>query len=205
MGSAKKYLAVVCAAVATGGLLAGCGSSSGGGGGNTGSSGPTGGASTPAGGTSSSSGPSLPDLSGASFTVLGQWTGGEQQAFQAVIDAFDKKTGAKGHYTAAAGGNEAGVLATKVNGGTPPDIAMLALPGAISEYAKSGKAQPLGSDVANAVSANYASVWTQLATVDGSRRTRSCKRVRTIPAIPCNPGCAHRRVVVSGHEATNND
>jgi ABC-type glycerol-3-phosphate transport system substrate-binding protein len=164
--SAKKYLAVVCAAFATAGVLAGCGSS-GGNAGNTSANtaGSTGAATTPAGSSSSSS--SLPDLSGTSFNILGQWTGGEQKAFQAVIDLFDQKTGATGHYQAAAGGNEAGVLATKVTGGQPPDIAMLALPGAISQYAKSGDAKPLGSKVADAVAANYASVWTKLATVDG--------------------------------------
>ena len=162
MGSAKKYLAVLCATVATAGVLAGCSSSGGGNsGGNT--SGNTSG-STPGGGSSSAS---LPDLKGTSFTILGQWTGAEQAAFQAVIDKFDQQTGASGQYQAAAGGNEAGVLATKVNGGQPPDIAMLALPGAISEYAKAGKAQPLSSAVSDAVAANYASVWTKLATVDG--------------------------------------
>lgn len=154
MRSTKRYLTTTCAAMAVAGLLVACGSGSGGSGTST--------ASGPA-----TSAPSMPDLMGTSFTILGQWTGAEQQAFQAVIDAFDKATGATGHYTAAAGGNQAGVLATKVQGGTPPDVAMLALPGAISQYAKAGKAQAVDADVAAAVAANYASVWTKLATVDG--------------------------------------
>jgi ABC-type glycerol-3-phosphate transport system substrate-binding protein len=118
-------------------------------------------------GSSSSSGAAAVNLSGKSFTVLGQWTGAEQQAFQSVIDKFDQQTGAKGTYTPAAGGDEATVLGTQVNGGNPPDIAMLALPGAISQYATAGKLQPLSADVLSAVSANFASVWTQLATVNG--------------------------------------
>lgn len=164
MRSAKKYLAVACAAFATAGLVAGCGSS--GGGTATNTAGNTGAVTPPTSGTSSST-TSLPQLSGQSFTILGQWTGGEQKAFQAVIDKFDSLTGAKGQYQAAAGGDEAGVLNTKVQGGTPPDIAMLALPGAISDYAKAGKIQAVDPAVASAVSANYASVWTDLATVDG--------------------------------------
>lgn len=107
------------------------------------------------------------NLKGKTFTVLGQWTGAEQKAFQAVLDQFDKSTGAKGTYTPAAGGDEATVLGTQVNGGTPPDVAMLALPGAISQYAKANKLQPLSAGAKSAVSANYASVWSQLATVGG--------------------------------------
>lgn len=163
VASARRTFAAIGATALAVALAAGCSSS-----GNSGSPGTTANAgnSTPPGAGSSSSSSGV-DLSGTSFTILGQWTGAEQKAFQAVIDKFDQETGAKGQYTAAAGGNEAGVLATKVNGGTPPDIAMLALPGAIQQYAKAGKAQPLGAPVASAVSANYASEWKQLGSVGG--------------------------------------
>ena len=156
MNTTRKIIAVTAAAVATVGLAAGCSSSKS----NKGSSGSSS-------GNSSSSGSPSVNLSGKTFTILGQWTGAEQQAFQAVIDAIDKQTGAKGTYTPAAGGDEATVLGTQVNGGTPPDIAMLALPGAISQYAKANKIQPLNSAAQQAVSQNYAKVWTDLATVDG--------------------------------------
>jgi ABC-type glycerol-3-phosphate transport system substrate-binding protein len=153
MKTAMKAFAAVAAAVVVVGSAAACSSSK---------------SKTTSGGTTgSSSGGSSANLSGKSFTILGQWTGAEQQAFQAVIDAFDKQTGAKGTYTPAAGGDEATVLGTQVNGGTPPDIAMLALPGAISQYATAGKLQPLSSSVQSAVSTNFASVWTNLATVNG--------------------------------------
>src|SRR6185369_16792143 len=62
-----------------------------------------------------SAGPSLPNLAGKSFTILGQWTGGEQAAFQNVLNSFNKQTGATAQYTAAAGGDEATVLGAKVN------------------------------------------------------------------------------------------
>lgn len=111
--------------------------------------------------------PSLPNLSGQSFTILGQWTGGEQAAFQNVLNGFDKKTGATAHYTAAPGGDEATVLGAKVNGGSPPDVAILALPGAISQYGKGGQLKPISSATASAVSANFAPEWAKLATVNG--------------------------------------
>ncbi len=107
------------------------------------------------------------DLKGQSFTILGQWTGGEQAAFEAVINAFDKKTGATGHYTPAAGGNEAGVLGTKVAGGTPPDIAVLSLPGAIAQYAKSNKVFPVSTDTQKVVADNFASDWGKLGSYNG--------------------------------------
>ncbi|MCW2595168.1 MAG: extracellular solute-binding protein [Jatrophihabitans sp.] len=152
MQTTKKALAVLCAATLAVGALAACSSSK------------------SSGGSTKTSGSSAPkvNLSGKTFTVLGQWTGAEQKAFQAVLDGFKKATGATGTYTPAAGGDEATVLGTKVNGGTPPDVAMLALPGAISQYAKANKLQPLGSDAKAGVAANYASVWTQLATVGGN-------------------------------------
>jgi ABC-type glycerol-3-phosphate transport system substrate-binding protein len=123
---------------------------------------------TPAGSNSGGSGGApAANLKGTSFTILGQWTGEEESAFQAVLNKFDQQTGASGHYTPAAGGDEAGVLGTQVAGGTPPDIAFLALPGAISQYVKSGNLKPLDSAAQAAVSANYSSEWSKLATVDG--------------------------------------
>ncbi|MGI8576740.1 MAG: ABC transporter substrate-binding protein [Nocardioidaceae bacterium] len=104
---------------------------------------------------------------GQSFTILGQWTGGEQAAFQAVIDAFDKQTGATGKYTPAAGGDEATVLGTQVAGGTPPDIAVLSLPGAIAQYASAGKLQPLAANTKTAVANNFASEWVSLGSYAG--------------------------------------
>jgi ABC-type glycerol-3-phosphate transport system substrate-binding protein len=151
--STRKALAVLCSATLAVGALAACSSSKKSGGGNT--------------GAKTSSAAAGPNLKGKTFTVLGQWTGAEQKAFQSVLDGFKKATGATGKYTPAAGGDEATVLGTQVNGGNPPDVAMLALPGAISQYAKAGKLQPLSTGAKAAVAANYASVWTQLATVSG--------------------------------------
>jgi alpha-glucoside transport system substrate-binding protein len=118
--------------------------------------------------TTPSAGPSLPNLAGQSFTILGQWTGGEQAAFQNVLNSFNKQTGATAHYTAAAGGDEATVLGAKVNGGNPPDVAILALPGAISQYGTAGKLKPVSSAAQSAVSANFSPGWAKLATVNGT-------------------------------------
>ncbi len=111
---------------------------------------------------SSGGGGALPNLSGQSFSVLGVWTSGEQAAFQNVLNGFDSQTGAHGNYTAAPGGNLTTVLGTQVAGGTPPDIAMLSLPGLVQQYAKGGQIQPADSAVQNLVKANYAPEWATL-------------------------------------------
>lgn len=105
-------------------------------------------------------------ISGTSFTVLGQWTGGEQKAFQAVLSAFNKSTGAKGTYSSA-GSDETVVLGTKVAGNQPPDIAILSLPGSIVSYAKAGNLKPATAAAKKAVKANFSSVWAGLGSSGG--------------------------------------
>lgn len=110
----------------------------------------------------------LPDLSGTSFMILGQWTGTEQDAFQSVLDSFNQATGAEGKYTPAAGGGMATVLGAQVNGGTPPDVAIVSLPGSIDQYGSAGKLQPVDDTGQQAVADNFSSEWAKLATVDGT-------------------------------------
>lgn len=163
--SRERLLAAgtVAAAVA---LVAGCGSSSKSS--STTTSGTT--ATTAAGsstsGTSGASTGSLPNLHGKSFTMLGPWTGGEQAAFQNVINDFDRQTGASGRYTSAS--DVSTVLGTDVQGGTPPDIALLSLPGAIAQYAKAGKLQKQPAATVSAVNSNYASTWATLGSYNGT-------------------------------------
>jgi ABC-type glycerol-3-phosphate transport system substrate-binding protein len=146
----RKLSTAVGISVVVVGLVAGC---------SSGSSNSSSSSSSSAGGAKS--------LAGTSFTVLGQWTGAEQAAFQKVLDGFDAKTGATATYTPAAGGDMATVLGAQVNGGTPPDVAILSLPGAISQYATAGKLQPVSSAGQTAVKQNFAGEWATLATVGG--------------------------------------
>jgi multiple sugar transport system substrate-binding protein/alpha-glucoside transport system substrate-binding protein len=159
----RKNLAIAAIAAASLSLVAACSggspTSSGNGGATTAAGGGAGASTGTAGGSSA--------LKGQSYTILGQWTGGEQKAFQAVVDAFDAQTGATGHYTPAAGGNEAGVLGTKVAGGTPPDIAILSLPGAIAQYASSSKIFPVSSQTQQVVQQNFSPGWGKLGSYQG--------------------------------------
>jgi alpha-glucoside transport system substrate-binding protein len=141
-----KFTAVASVALTVVALTAGCSSSKSGG---------------------SSGGAAAGSFKGQSFSILGQWTGAEQKAFQSVIDGFDKQTGATGNYTPAPGGDVNTVLGTKVAGGTPPDIAILSSLGAIQQYAAANKLAVLPASVASAVNANYSSEWATLGSVGG--------------------------------------
>jgi len=158
MNNRRISLTAVAAVTALG--VAACGGSSSGGGKSANGS-------TPSPSSASSSTGSLGHFNGASFTILGQWTGEEQSAFQSVINGFDKLTGATGHYSAAAGGDEASVLGAKVNGGNPPDVAFVSLPGALQQYAKAGKLVALNSAAQQAVSSNYSNEWVTLGSYNG--------------------------------------
>lgn len=159
----KKAVALVAVAAASLVTVAGCSSS----GNKSSSSTPpaTSGASSPA---ATGSAPAAASFKGQSFTILGQWTGGEQAAFQAVVNAFDKATGASGKYTPAAGGDMATVLGTQVAGGKPPDVAILSLPGAIAQYASAGKLKPLDAATKAMVAKDFASEWGTLGAYKGT-------------------------------------
>jgi len=101
-----------------------------------------------------------------SVTFDGIWTGAEAKSFGAVITAFNKKfPGVKVKYKPV-GNNIPTVLATAVAGGHPPDMADIAQPGLVKQFAEQGKlanidyAKPL-------MKANFAPVWSQLGTVNG--------------------------------------
>jgi ABC-type glycerol-3-phosphate transport system substrate-binding protein len=99
---------------------------------------------------------------------MGIWVGTEQQSIQAVLDGFEQKyPNVKVKYNAA-GDNIVTVLATAVQGGNPPDLATIAQPGTIAEYAKAGKLKPI--DFAkDTISQNFSQDLVDLGTVDGKQ------------------------------------
>lgn len=100
------------------------------------------------------------------LNVLGVWTGDTQDRFQQVLADFTERTGIPAEYEPA--GRDIGtVLGTQIEGGNPPDVALLPQPGLLVEFAERGELQPLESVVGDQVDENYAEVWRDLATVDG--------------------------------------
>ncbi|KJK33715.1 sugar ABC transporter substrate-binding protein [Lentzea aerocolonigenes] len=111
-------------------------------------------------------GTSSEDLKGQTVEIVGPWTGDEQKSFEKVLEAFKSKTGADVKYTPA-GDELPTVLQTRVSGGTPPNVALIAQPGLVAQFAKANALKPVGTDVEKAVTEHNAAVWKQFASVEG--------------------------------------
>lgn len=111
-------------------------------------------------------GPEAGSLKGETVEVAAVWSGAEQEKFKAVLDEFKKSTGAEVKYTST-GDDIATVLGSQIQGGKPPDVAVLPQPGLMNDLAKQGALKPLNAKASDAVSENYAEVWKTLGTADG--------------------------------------
>ena len=106
---------------------------------------------SPGGGSPGASGGQL----GGVVSVIGTWTGTEQESFLAMVKPWEDKTGAKVQYTGTRNINA--VLSTGVQSGLLPDLAGLPGPGQMVEYAKAGALKPLDDVIdVNAYSSNTA-------------------------------------------------
>src|SRR5690348_4160831 len=106
-------------------------------------------------------------LSGQTIEVLAVWSDEEQAAFERVLDAFEERTGATVKYVS--GGDEVPtVLATRLAGGSPPDIAGIAQPALVRTLARAGSLVPLDPGTESVIDAQFAPVWKELGTVDGT-------------------------------------
>src|SRR5215204_3240503 len=105
------------------------------------------------GGTTNTSSSTQP-LKGQHLEVIAEWSGTEQAAFQAVLNGFQKKTGATVTYTS--GGDNTSVLVnSRVAGGNPPDVALIAQPGAVAQLAAKNQIFPLTGDAATSAKADF--------------------------------------------------
>ncbi|MFD0744692.1 ABC transporter substrate-binding protein [Phytohabitans flavus] len=76
-------------------------------------------------------------------SVMAVWTGEERAAFQAVLDGFTRDhPGVRVTYTSA-GNNLPTVLGTAVEGGDPPDLAVVPQPALVTQFRERGALKPL--------------------------------------------------------------
>jgi len=106
-----------------------------------------------------------PDLSGVTLNVSAAWSGDEQANFEQVLAAFMDETGATVNYTSF-GDQAATTLGTQIEGGNPPDVAILPQPALLNQFAQDGVIMPLGDATSEAVTANYSQSWLDLGSVD---------------------------------------
>jgi ABC-type glycerol-3-phosphate transport system substrate-binding protein len=95
------------------------------------------------------------------------WTGPEQEAFQAVLDGFtEANPDVTVNYTSA-GDQLPTQLSTAVEGGNPPDIAVLPQPGLMTDFAGQGALQPIDF-AAGDIEENFGQDVVDLGTADGT-------------------------------------
>jgi ABC-type glycerol-3-phosphate transport system substrate-binding protein len=99
----------------------------------------------------------------------GIWTSSTgQKPFQKVIDAFQKKFPNVHVNYKPVGNNLPTVLATAVAGGHPPDMADIAQPGTIKQFAQQHKLKPI-SYASGVLKKNFNSSWLNLGKVGGKQ------------------------------------
>lgn len=106
------------------------------------------------------------DLKGTTLTVVADWSGAEQKNFEQVLKKFEDDTGANVNYTSF-GSDIATKLNTKIQGGDPPDVAVIPQPGLLEQLAKQGNLQPLDEATLKEAKANFSQDWIDLGTFDG--------------------------------------
>jgi len=115
-------------------------------------------------GSPAASGAALQHI-GGTVAVVASWGGDEQASFMAELQPFEQQTGIQVQYTGTRDLNS--VLTTRVQAGNPPEVAALPNPGAMAQFAQSGKLLDLSNVVdVNQMKAQYAPDWLTLGTVN---------------------------------------
>ncbi|OEU87165.1 sugar ABC transporter substrate-binding protein [Streptomyces abyssalis] len=110
----------------------------------------------------------LPKLKGEKLQVAAVWTGDEGKNFTKVIEAFEKRTGAEVEVTPT-GDNVATFLGSKIEGGAPPDVAMLPQVGVLNQFAEKGWLKPLDDATKEQLGKNFSKGWQDLGANNGKQ------------------------------------
>jgi alpha-glucoside transport system substrate-binding protein len=103
---------------------------------------------------------------GGEVSVVAVWTDVEEEGFTAVLEAFEEETGNAFSYQSS--DDLAAFLGAQIEGGDPPDVAMLPQPGLLRDLAGDDSLIEASEDAAANLEENYAPVWTELGSVDGT-------------------------------------
>jgi alpha-glucoside transport system substrate-binding protein len=105
------------------------------------------------------------DFSGETLSVVAAWSGAEQENFEAVLQAFEDATGATVNYTSF-GDNGPTYIQGQLEGGTPPNVAVIGQPALLQSLAGNGDIMPLSDEARSLVEENYSQSWIDLGTVE---------------------------------------
>jgi hypothetical protein len=107
------------------------------------------------------------DLSGQTVEVAATWTGAEQENFEQVLAGFEDQTGADVRFLSA-GDDIAAFLGPKIEGGQPPDVAILPQPGVLHSFVEQGDLLPIDDFAGDEVDANLGPGGREVGSVDGT-------------------------------------
>lgn len=127
---------------------------------------PTGGETTEGEGTEGEGAGDWGDFSGETLNVVAAWSGAEQANFEEVLAGFEEATGATVNYESF-GDNGPTFIQGRLEGGNPPNVAIVGQPALMQQLATNGDILPLSEDVLATVNENYSQSWLDLGTVDG--------------------------------------
>jgi alpha-glucoside transport system substrate-binding protein len=106
------------------------------------------------------------EFSGETVSVLVVWGGAELESFEAMVAPWEERTGATIEVESTR--DIDAVLQSRVEGGTPPDIAGLPGPGVMKQFAQDGALVELGQQVKDILASDYDEGWVNAGTVDDS-------------------------------------
>jgi alpha-glucoside transport system substrate-binding protein len=101
-------------------------------------------------------------------SIQAVWSGTEQESFQAVIDGFEELYPNVNVSYNSGGDNNATLLSTAVEGGNPPDLAAIAQPGLVAQFAEQGAIQPI-DDLRDAIVDNFGESVADVGAIDGTQ------------------------------------
>ncbi len=106
----------------------------------------------------------MPDLSGQTISVLTPETGAEFEGFQAGMQPFIDGTGVEIEYNSSRDASTE--LTLGVEGGNPPNIALIPQPGRTVQFAEAGDAKVIPADILADLTPNFDAYWFELVTTD---------------------------------------
>jgi alpha-glucoside transport system substrate-binding protein len=104
---------------------------------------------------------------GGSVNVIGVWSGGELDSFNAVLAPFTAQTGITVNFEASR--DQDAILTTRVAAGNPPDLAAAPSPTLLTRFANQKKLVPLQNIIdMTKMKQDYAKSWIDQGTVNGN-------------------------------------
>jgi alpha-glucoside transport system substrate-binding protein len=109
----------------------------------------------------------------ATVTVLGSWTGTEKDGFLAMVRGFEHQYDNRIQVNYTGTRDAPAVLANDLKNGRPPDLAVLATPGVMHQYAASGTLVPIDRALdLKTLNRQYGSSWLQLMQATGPSNSK---------------------------------